>query len=147
MSGTSPEPDFLLVDKLLVSALQSDIQPIIIINKTDLLDADSLQQMEAIYVGTGFPVIPMSKVTMQGYDDLHDKLEGSCTVFAGQSGLCKSTILNIIMDEWVMETNTVSEKIQGQAYHPPCTAVTAGLRGICCGYAGFQLFYPGGAQA
>ncbi|MBP7175782.1 MAG: ribosome small subunit-dependent GTPase A [Thermoclostridium sp.] len=112
MAGASPEPDYLLVDKLLVSALQNDIQPIIIINKTDLLDAESLQHMEAIYAQTGFPVILMNKITMQGYDDLHDKLCGSCTVFAGQSGVGKSTILNMVMDEWVMETNTVSEKIQ-----------------------------------
>lgn len=112
MAGSSPEPDYLLVDKLLISALQSDIQPIIIINKTDLLDRESLQRMEANYKAAGFPVIPMSKVTMQGYDSLHDRLRGSCTVFAGQSGVGKSTILNIIMDEWVMETNTVSEKIQ-----------------------------------
>jgi ribosome biogenesis GTPase len=112
MSGTSPEPDFLLVDKLLVSALQSDIQPIIIMNKTDLLDSPGLKCMESIYAGTGFPFIPMSKVTMRGYEDLHEILRGSCTVFAGQSGVGKSTILNMIMDEWVMETNTVSEKIQ-----------------------------------
>lgn len=112
IAGSSPEPDYLLVDKLLISALKNDIQPIIIINKTDLLDTEYLQSMEANYQATGFPVIPMSKITMQGYDKLHDRLRGSCTVFAGQSGVGKSTILNIIMDEWVMETNTVSEKIQ-----------------------------------
>lgn len=112
IAGLSPEPDYLLVDKLLISALKNDIQPIIIINKTDLLDTEYLQSMEANYQTTGFPVIPMSKITMQGYDKLHDRLRGSCTVFAGQSGVGKSTILNIIMDEWVMETNTVSEKIQ-----------------------------------
>lgn len=112
IAGLSPEPDYLLVDKLLISALKNDIQPIIIINKTDLLDTEYLQSMEANYQATGFPVIPMSKITMQGYDKLHDRLRGSCTVFAGQSGVGKSTILNIIMDEWVMETNTVSEKIQ-----------------------------------
>lgn len=112
MAGSSPEPDYLLVDKLLISALKNDIQPILIINKTDLLNREDLQSMEAIYGTAGFPVIPMSKVTMQGYDSLHDRLKGSCTVFAGQSGVGKSTILNLIMDEWVMETNSVSEKIQ-----------------------------------
>ncbi len=112
MTGSSPEPDYLLVDKLLISAMQSDIQPIIIINKIDLLEDESLQRLEDIYRSTGFSVIPMSKVTLQGYDSLHDRLRGSCTVFAGQSGVGKSTILNIIMDEWVMETNSVSEKIQ-----------------------------------
>lgn len=112
MAAACPEPDYLLADKLLVSALKNDIQPFVIINKTDLADRESLQQMEANYQSAGFPVILMSKVTMQGYDILHDRLRGSCTVFAGQSGVGKSTILNIIMDKWVMETNTVSEKIQ-----------------------------------
>lgn len=112
MTSSSPEPDYLLVDKLLITALQSNIEPILIINKIDLTDTENLQRMEAIYAPAGFAVIPMSKVTMQGYENLHDKLRDSCTVFAGQSGVGKSTILNIIMDEWVMETNTVSEKIQ-----------------------------------
>lgn len=112
MAASSPEPDYLLVDKLLVSALKNDIEPLIIINKTDLLDRKSLQDMKAIYQAAGFSVIPMSKITMEGYDKLHDRLRGSCTVFAGQSGVGKSTILNIIMNEWVMETNAVSDKIQ-----------------------------------
>lgn len=112
MTGASPEPDLLLVDKLLATALQSDIEPIIILNKTDLIDAETLAQLKSIYSAAGFPVIPMSKITMEGYDVLHQRLKGSCTVFAGQSGVGKSTILNIIMNEWVMETNSVSDKIQ-----------------------------------
>lgn len=112
MTGVSPEPDYTLVDKLLVAAFQNDIQPIVIINKTDLLDREELARMEAIYKPAGLFVIPMNKVTMEGYSILHDKLRGFRTVFAGQSGVGKSTILNIIMDKWLMETNTVSDKIQ-----------------------------------
>lgn len=110
MTGISPEPDLLLIDKLLITALQNDIKPIVILNKTDLVDAETVAQLKAIY--SVFTVIPMSKITMEGYDALHHELKGSCTVFAGQSGVGKSTILNTIMNEWVMETNSVSEKIQ-----------------------------------
>lgn len=112
MTGISPEPDFLLVDKLLITALKNEIKPIIILNKTDLLEPESVDRIKAVYRETGFSVIPMSKVTMQGYETLHSQLTGFFTVFAGQSGVGKSTILNIIMNEWVMETNTVSDKIQ-----------------------------------
>jgi len=54
----------------------------------------------------------MSKITNEGYDILYTKLEGRITVFAGQSGVGKSTILNNIFDSWVMETGEISEKIQ-----------------------------------
>lgn len=112
ISAASPEPDFLLADKLLLSARQNDIEPMMIINKTDLADENRLLEMEAIYLPAGYTIILMNKVQMRGYDSLHEKLKSRCTVFAGQSGVGKSTILNNIMNAWVMETNTVSDKIQ-----------------------------------
>ncbi len=112
ISVNSPEPDFLLVDKLLISAQKNDIEPVIIINKTDLADNTSHSQIEEIYKGTAFTIIPMSKITKEGYDILYTKLEGRITVFAGQSGVGKSTILNNIIDSWVMETGEISDKIQ-----------------------------------
>lgn len=112
MALVSPEPDYLLIDKLLISALHNHAEPILIINKIDLTDEQSLFETESIYKPAGFPIISMSKVTLEGYDTLHQKLKGLNTAFAGQSGVGKSTILNNIMDAWVMETNTVSDKIQ-----------------------------------
>ncbi len=112
ISVSSPEPDFLLVDKLLISAIKNDIEPVIIINKTDLADKESISLIEDIYKRTGCSIIPMSKLTMEGYSILHEELREKRTVFAGQSGVGKSTVLNIIIDSWVMETGEISNKIQ-----------------------------------
>ncbi len=112
ITAKCPAPDLLLVDKLLITTRIKSIEPIIIINKTDLIDSIAFSEMESIYRGTGYPVIPMNKVNMEGYDVLYVKLKGHRTVFAGQSGVGKSTILNNIIKSRIMETNEVSVKIQ-----------------------------------
>lgn len=112
ISVKSPEPDFLLADKLIISAQRNEIEPVIIINKTDLSDNKELSTIKEVYRGTGLTVIPMSKVTMEGYETLYKVITGKRTVFAGQSGVGKSTILNNIIDSYVMETGDISSKIQ-----------------------------------
>lgn len=114
MAKTAPEPDYLLVDKLLITAEKNGISPLIIINKIDLTDEKGISEVADIYKGTGYPVIPMSKIGKQGYDELHEKLKGHRTVFAGQSGVGKSTILNNIIDSWVMETGDISRIQRGR---------------------------------
>jgi ribosome biogenesis GTPase len=112
ISVKNPAPDFLLADKLIISAQRNDIEPVIIINKIDLSDKESLSTIEEVYRGTGFTVIPMSKVTMEGYEELYREITNKRTVFAGQSGVGKSTILNNVINSYVMETGDVSSKIQ-----------------------------------
>jgi ribosome biogenesis GTPase len=114
IAGTSPEPDFLLVDKLLITAERNGITPLIVINKIDLINEQELEEVKNIYVGTGYQVVAISKVGKRGYDELHEKLKGHRTVFAGQSGVGKSTILNNIMDAWVMETGEMSRIQRGK---------------------------------
>ncbi len=112
LAATDPVPDYLLADKIMISAQQNAMDIIVIINKIDLVDSTTLTEMKNIYRGTGFSIIPMSKVTMEGYSSLHEKLRGHRTVFAGQSGVGKSTILNHVINSWVMETGEISAKIQ-----------------------------------
>lgn len=114
MTMVFPEPDFLLVDKLLITAEKNGITPFIIINKIDLIDENKLSEIECIYKGTGYHIIPMTKVGKKGYDELHERLKGYRTVFAGQSGVGKSTILNNIIDSWVMETGDMSKIQRGR---------------------------------
>jgi len=114
LAKISPEPDFLLVDKLLVTAEKNGITPLIVINKIDLINEKELQEVKSIYKDTGYEVVAISKIGKQGYDELHEKLKGRRTVFAGQSGVGKSTILNNIMDSWVMETGEMSKIQRGK---------------------------------
>ncbi|HEY8420459.1 MAG TPA: ribosome small subunit-dependent GTPase A [Thermoclostridium sp.] len=136
MARTHPEPDFLLVDKLLITAEKNGITPLIIINKIDLITEQELTEIMNIYKGTGYHVVPMSKVGKQGYDELHEKLKGCRTVFAGQSGVGKSTILNNIIDSWVMETGDMSKIQRGRH-------TTRHVQLLCLDNDGYVVDTPG----
>ncbi|MGI6084792.1 MAG: ribosome small subunit-dependent GTPase A [Acetivibrionales bacterium] len=112
VSVASPHPDFMLVDKLLITCISKDIRPLIIINKADLDTSNRIEEIKKVYQNTEFPILVLSKFFPDRYDELHKELVGFVTAFAGQSGVGKSTILNAILNNWVMETGEVSERIQ-----------------------------------
>lgn len=110
MAASDPEPDLMLVDKLTVTCLARDIEPLLIISKTDL-DGESVLRLADSYRGTGFPEVCVNKFDPASYEPFHKQIVGKTTAFAGQSGVGKSTILNLVMNHWVMETGEISERI------------------------------------
>ncbi|NLM74733.1 MAG: ribosome small subunit-dependent GTPase A [Clostridiaceae bacterium] len=108
----SPNPDFMLVDKLIITCMSKNIRPLLVINKTDLDKSNGAEEIASSYRSTGFPIIYLNKFEKDKYEDLHRELTGHITAFAGQSGVGKSTILNIVMDNWLMDTGEVSDKIK-----------------------------------
>ncbi|MGI6622588.1 MAG: ribosome small subunit-dependent GTPase A [Clostridiaceae bacterium] len=112
LAVTNPQPDMMLVDKLLITCQAKDIRPLIIINKTDLDTGNQVEALRKVYEKTGFTVLSLTKFSCEAYDILHKELVGFTTAFAGQSGVGKSTILNIVLNNWLMETGDVSERIQ-----------------------------------
>lgn len=147
LAATDPLPDFLLADKLIISALLNDIEPIIIINKIDLVERSVVDEIERVYISTCFPIVKMSKVTMEGYDLLHEKLKGNCTAFAGQSGVGKSTILNNIISSSVMETGEVSKKIKrGKQTTRHVQLLPLDYGGYVIDTPGFSLMSPDGVE-
>jgi len=108
----SPDPDLMLVDKLLVTAEIKNVNPIICINKIDLDNGNMSKKIHEAYSKAKYPVIHLSTKTCEGFEDLEKILTGKITVFAGQSGVGKSSILNVIMDSMIMKTGEVSHKIQ-----------------------------------
>lgn len=107
----SPEPDLLLLDKLLVTAEKEGINAVICVNKTDLDDAGECARIAETYKKAGYSVIPASSKSDTGLEKLKNVLGGRITVFAGQSGVGKSTLLNRITDTLVMKTGALSGKI------------------------------------
>jgi ribosome biogenesis GTPase len=108
----SPEPDLMLVDKLLITCQDKNIRPILAINKSDLDNEHLVEKHKTSYEGTGFTTLVLTKFQEEGYNALHKELIGCITAFAGQSGVGKSTILNTISNNWLMETGDVSDRIQ-----------------------------------
>jgi ribosome biogenesis GTPase len=85
-------PRFL--DRLLVSSAAGDLEPLIVVNKCDLgLEEATRVRIEA-YRAAGYPVVECSALSGQGLERLEPLLAGKLSVFAGQSGVGKSSLLN-----------------------------------------------------
>ncbi len=111
-----PDPHLSLLDRFLVLAESEKLQILICFNKTDLLDEAKYEEMVNIYKTVGYKVILASGETNEGIEDLKRKLEDKTTVFAGPSGVGKSTLLNCIHPSLGLETGEVSSKI-GRGRH------------------------------
>lgn len=109
---SSPEPDFYFVDKITATCLIKGIEPVIAANKTDLAKVDYLNTIKENYSPTGIKCFFVSAKEKTGLDEMVSYFDNKTVVFAGQSGTGKSTLLNAIIGQELMETGTISEKIE-----------------------------------
>ena len=109
------EPDLKphLIDRYLASAAQGGIKPIICLNKVDLIDPAEYQPTVGFYSQLGVPTLLTSAATGLGLDRLRRLLKDRQTVFSGQSGVGKSSLLNTIqpgLGLLVREVSDVNQK-------------------------------------
>ncbi len=117
------EPDLKphLIDRYLASAEQGGIQPVICLNKADLIDPAEFQPLIGYYSQLGIPTLLTSAATGQGLDRLRRLLHDRQTVFSGQSGVGKSSLLNAIQPGLGLLVRTVSE-VNQKGRHTTTTA-------------------------
>ncbi len=101
-----PKPDYLVVDKLLLSASFANVECVIVINKTDL-DQSISEYVKANY--DFIPIFNVSAKTGEGVSQLRSFLNGKTVAFAGQSAVGKTSILNTLMNT-DYRTGDISEK-------------------------------------
>ena len=106
----APEPDMVLVDRLLLRAESQDIRTALVVTKCDL-DPDLYRKAAEEYRPSGIPVFPVSAVTGAGLAPLRSLMKGEICCLAGQSGVGKSTLLNALMD-LNLETGDISKRIR-----------------------------------
>jgi ribosome biogenesis GTPase / thiamine phosphate phosphatase len=104
-----PELKPHLIDRYLASAEQGQIRPIVCLNKADLIDPADYQPIIGFYSQLGVPALLTSAQTGLGLDRLRRLLAGRQTVFSGQSGVGKSSLLNAIQPGLGLAVRTVSE--------------------------------------
>lgn len=109
VSTANPKPNLYLTDKVLCSAEIADINVIICINKTDIEAGDELFD---IYKKAGYDVLRLSAKTGENTEELKEKLKDNITVFCGNSGVGKSSVLNRIIGKESFETGEVSQKVE-----------------------------------
>ena len=120
-----PEPHANLIDRYLVAAEIVEIEPVILLNKTDLLTDDPplQQQMDellAIYPTLGYRVLYTS-IKHSGLEELHDALRERTSVFVGQSGVGKSSLVNVLLPDADLRVGALSESTQ-KGTHTTTTA-------------------------
>ncbi len=109
-AAAEPSPVTEVTDKLTVAAERSCVTPYIIINKMDISEEETAELVEA-YKKTGYKVFTVSAKNGDGIEEIKAELTGKTSVFAGCSGVGKTSIMNLILPEADLETGRVSEKI------------------------------------
>lgn len=110
-SAAAPDFSAILLDRFLVLVEAKEIRPLIVVNKMDLLTEKTKPIVEKYirdYRRIGYDVIETSTVTKSGVEQLLPYFEGKTSVFAGQSGVGKSSLLNALRPDLNLKTNDIS---------------------------------------
>ena len=118
------EPHFKpnLIDRFLVSCEKGGVTPIICINKCDLVDLPTMLPIVGLYSSLGYQTVLTSAETGFGMKQLSRIIRNRQTVFSGQSGVGKSTLLNAIQPELGLRVSHVSGD-SGKGRHTTRTAI------------------------
>ena len=108
VSTKNPKPDLLMLDKQLAYVEMLKIEPIIIINKIDL--QDTYKQIQELYTNIGYKTIVTSAKQSIGVDEVIHVLKNKISVFSGNSGVGKSSIINAIFGGDKTQEGEISQK-------------------------------------
>ncbi len=111
-AAKSPAPNRNLLDRFLVMMESQDMESILCFNKMDLAEAEEISELKETYEKAGYEVILMSVKEDDGISKVIERLKGKTTSLAGPSGVGKSSLLNALVPDAVMETGDISRKIE-----------------------------------
>lgn len=109
-----PTPVLETIDKLISIAEHNGIEPVAVITKSDIADAE---EIAAIYRAVGIDVFVTSSDGGDGIEELSEYIKkavsrGRCAAFAGASGVGKSTLMNSLFPNLALATSEISRKIE-----------------------------------
>ena len=112
-ANVNPITDPFLIDRVAVIAHEANCELIVCVNKIDLDKGDDLY---GIYTAAGYRVIRTSAETGEGTDELREAMNGKVCAFTGNSGVGKSSILNVLLPDAAIPTDAVSQHL-GRGKH------------------------------
>ena len=108
----NPETSTTFIDRFLATAEAYQVPAVLVFNKIDLLDTDEwrnkLEELKALYESIGYPVVAMSAATGEGADALRAQLAGKMSLLSGNSGVGKSSIINLLVPDAHVRVGDVS---------------------------------------
>ncbi|MCH5222174.1 MAG: ribosome small subunit-dependent GTPase A [Muribaculaceae bacterium] len=108
-----PTTSFTFIDRFLATAEAYNVPAALLINKTDLLDNDDdrelLEAVKYLYRSIGYDVFAVSAHSGEGLEALVDFLKGKVTLFSGNSGVGKSTLINSLIPGLNLKTAEISQ--------------------------------------
>jgi ribosome biogenesis GTPase len=119
-----PRPHSFLIDRYLVAAEAIGIKPVIVINKIDLINEKNhhiIEDLTTLYQELNYTVIGASTTQGDGLQDLTAFLKNKTTVFVGQSGVGKSSLINQLLPGKNLRVGALSESTQ-RGTHTTTTA-------------------------
>ncbi|HEX8690964.1 MAG TPA: ribosome small subunit-dependent GTPase A [Longimicrobium sp.] len=128
-SAARPAPHLRMLDRFLVIAADAGIEPLIVVNKTDLTGEDEARRTFAAYGKAGYRVLFAAAKRGVGVEELREALCGRLSALAGPSGVGKSSLLNALQPGLGLRVAAVSEAVNKGRH----TTVTAQLIPLECG--------------
>lgn len=111
-----PETPFEFIDRFLLTANAYHIPVVIVLNKVDILDEDEMAlagAIKALYeANLGYKVVFSSNVTGEGVEEVKAMLKGKLSLFSGNSGVGKSSLLNVLQPSLGLKVGDVSRQHQ-----------------------------------
>lgn len=119
-----PEPHANLIDRYLIAAEHAGIAPLLLLNKADLIDEvnrAALESLLGVYRQLDYPLLEVSAHDGAGMSALRERLDGRISVFVGQSGVGKSSLVNSLLPDVDTRVGALSEQT-GKGTHTTTTA-------------------------
>ena len=108
----NPETSTTFIDRFLATAEAYQVPAVLAFNKVDLLITEEsreyLNEMKTMYERIGYPVVIMSAATGEGTDQLRELLKGKMSLLSGNSGVGKSSIINLLVPDAHVKVGDVS---------------------------------------
>lgn len=142
--ANSPKPDFLMLDKLLLTAAAQNVQTFITVNKTDLA-IDVVQRIRKEYSGSGAEIYAVSAADGGGLEELKERMCGKLVCFAGQSAVGKTSIINKITGGNA-RTGELSRKTERGRHTTTVTEITQCGNILVADTPGFSSFLYSGTD-
>ena len=136
-SCESPLLDPSVIDRFIIASQKGGMEPVIVINKVDLMKNEELyQQCVATYQSLGLKVISVSALKNIGLDELKETMKNKASLFAGASGVGKSSLINAMTGLQLL-TRQVTQKTQKGVH------TTVGAKLIPLEFGGWCIDSPG----